>query len=223
MNVKSILKKSSLLYRIQIVIKQLRDFLLPVRGKNNRVSVQGRVIGLKKIIVGNDNHVRITDSTLINCTIQIRGNGNRLIFEEGCRIGKGCTFCLEGNNNTIVIGRNTSMNVFCHLNASEHNTKIHIGEDCMLSHHIVICTSDAHPIYNQEGVRLNPAKDIELGQHVWIARRSVIMKGAKIGDGCVVGSHSMVNKSFPDNCLIVGMPARIAKENINWTKEDIIK
>lgn len=221
MDTKGIVNKSSLLYRIGMIVKQLRDSLLPVRGKNNRLSIKGRIIGLKKSINGNHNVIQIKDSTLNNCEIRIRGNGNRLIIEEGCRIGKGCSFLLEGNNNTIVIGRNTSMNVFCHLNASEHNTTIHIGEDCMLSHHIVICTSDAHPIYNQEGVRLNPAKDIELGQHVWVARRSVIMKGAKIGDGCVVGSHSMVNKAIPQNCLVVGMPARIVKENIHWTKEAI--
>lgn len=223
MDSKSLVNKSPLFYRVSLIIKQLRDSLLPVRGKNNRLSIHGRIIGLKKTIVGNDNFVQIKDSTLIHCAIMIRGNGNRLIFEEGCRIGKGCTFCLEGNNNTIVIGRNTSMNVFCHLNTSEHNTKIHIGEDCMFSHHIVICTSDAHPIYNQEGVRLNPAKDVELGQHIWIARRSVIMKGAKIGDGCIVGSHTMVNKTIPNNCLVVGMPAKIVRENVHWTKEDIIK
>ena len=48
------------------------------------------------------------------------------------------------------------------------------------------------------------------------------MKGANIGDGSVVGSHSMVNKVVSKNALVVGMPARIVKENIHWTREDII-
>lgn len=138
----------------------------------------GRIIGLKKSIVGNDNSVLIKNSTLIKCFIQIRGNGNRLIKEEGCHIGKGCSFWLEGNNNTIIIGKNTAMNVFCHLNAQEHDTKIQIGEDCMFSYQITVRTSD---------------------------------------------SHTMVNKAVPKNCLVVGMPAKIVKENIHWTKADIIK
>lgn len=169
MDIKSIVKKSSLYFRVMMAIKQLRDSLLPVRGKNNRLSIHGRIIGLKKSIDGNDNSVQIKNSTLINCAIRIKGNGNRLIIEEGCHIGKGCNFWLEGNNNTIVIGRNTSMNVFCHFNAQEHNTKILVGEDCMFSYQITVRTSDSHPIYNQEGVRINPAKDVELGNHIWIA------------------------------------------------------
>lgn len=76
-----------------------------------------------------------------------------------------------------------------------------------MSYQITFRTSDSHPIYDQDGVRINPAKDIELGDHIWVAPHSVIMKGAKIGDGCIVGSHTIVNKTFPNNCLIVGMPA----------------
>lgn len=189
MDIKSRVKKTSLLYRVMMTAKQLRDYLLPVRGKNNRLSIHGCIIGLKKRIVGNDNFVLIKDSTLVNCEIRINGNGNRLMVEEGCHIGKGCSFWLEGNNNTIVIGRNTSMNVFCHFNAQEHNTKILIGEDCMFSYQITVRTSDSHPIYDQDGVRINPAKDVELGNHIWIAPHSVIMKGAKVGDGCIVGSQ----------------------------------
>ena len=223
MDIKSIVNKSSFSYHVGMIIKQLRDSLLPIRGKNNRLSIQGRIIGLKKLIIGNDNSVQIKNSTLVNCSILIRGNGNRLIFEEGYHIGKGCNFWLEGNNNTIVIGKNTTMNVFCHFNEQEHNTKILVGEDCMFSYQITVRTSDSHPIYNQEGVRINPAKDVELGNHIWIAPRSVIMKGAKIGDGCIVGSHTMVNKTIPSNCLVVGMPAKIVRENVHWTKEDIIK
>jgi serine acetyltransferase len=33
----------------------------------------------------------------------------------------------------------------------------------------------------------------------------------------------MVNKTIPNNCLVVGMPAKIVRENVHWTKEDIIK
>ena len=185
------------------------------------MSFHGRVIGLKKSIVGNDNEVIIKNATVTGATIRIRGNGNRLIIEDDCIIGDSCSFWLEGVDNCIIIGKGTTMTSHCHLNAQERGTRILLGEDCMLSNRIVIRTSDAHPIY-QANVRINPAQDVIIGRHVWIAPGSTVLKGAVIGDGCIVGSHSLVNKTIPANSLVVGMPARVVKEDILWTREDVI-
>lgn len=203
-------------------IKELFNNIHPVKGKNNRVTVCGDILGLKKSIIGNNNVVDIKSSIIRDSSIRIRGNDNELLVEDGCNIGKGCSFWLEGNNNTIIIGRNTTMTLKCHFNAQEHNTTIIVGEDCMFSNTIIVRTSDSHPIFNSEGVRINPAKDVIIGKHVWIAPSSVIMKGAILGDGCIVGSHSMVNKSIPKSCLAVGMPAKVVKEAVSWTRDDVL-
>lgn len=203
-------------------IKELFNNIHPVKGKNNRVTVCGDILGLKKSIIGNNNVVDIKSSIIRDSSIRIRGNDNKLLVEDGCNIGKGCSFWLEGNNNTIIIGRNTTMTLKCHFNAQEHNTTIIVGEDCMFSNTIIVRTSDSHPIFNSEGVRINPAKDVIIGKHVWIAPSSVIMKGAILGDGCIVGSHSMVNKSIPNSCLAVGMPAKVVKEAVSWTRDDVL-
>ena len=222
-SLKSFAKKHSLVYRGGVIINKLRAIVWPVRGKDNKISIKGNVIKLKKSIEGNDNVVEIKGSTLIEPVIQIRGNCNRLVIEEGCYLGKGCSFQLEGNNNSIVIGKKTTMTLRCHFNAQEHNTKILVGEDCMFSNTIIVRTSDSHPIYNVQGERINPAKDVIIGKHVWIAPNSVIMKGAVIGDGCIVGSSSMVNKQIPESSLAVGTPAKVVKENVSWTREDVLK
>ena len=60
------------------------------------------------------------------------------------------------------------------------------------------------------------ARDVNIGKHVWIAPNSRIMKGVTIDDGAIVGSNTLVTKNIPSNCLAVGMPARIVKENIFW-------
>lgn len=200
-----------------MIINELRNKLFPVRGKNNRIAIKGNVTHLKKTIIGNNNTVEVNKATLTEVIIRIIGNGNHLVIEEGCKLGKTCSFWLEGDNNRIVIGKHTSMNRRCHLIAQEH-TNIIIGEDCMFSNTIIVRTSDSHPIYNAEGIRINPAKDVKIGNHVWVAPSSVIMKGADIGNGCIVGSHSMVNKSVPENSLVVGMPARVVKEDVHWDK-----
>lgn len=100
---------------------------------------------------------------------------------------------------------------------------IEIGEDCMFSNHIIIRTSDSHAIYsNETNKRINPAKPIRIGNHVWIAPGSEVMKGVVVGDGCIIGSQTMVTKDVPANCLVVGRPARVVKANIRWTREDVI-
>ena len=219
---KSFASKIPLFYWGGVKINQLWDWLFPIRGHNNKVKVKGNIIGLKKNIIGDNNLVEINNSTVRNSTIKIRGNGNHLVIEEGCTIGKGCSFWLEGNNNTIIIGKKTTMTMRCHFNAQEHDTKIIVGEDCMFSNTIIVRTSDSHPIYDKEGNRINPAKDIIIGKHVWIAPSSVIMKGANIGDGCIIGSHSMVNKNVPSNSLSVGMPSKVVKEGVVWTRKNVI-
>lgn len=61
-----------------------------------------------------------------------------------------------------------------------------------------------------------------IGNHVWIAPNSKIMKGAVIADGCIVGSDTTVAKEFKQpNSLIVGRPARVVKSNVNWTREKL--
>ena len=72
------------------------------------------------------------------------------------------------------------------------------------------------------GKRINNAKNIHIGQHVWIAPDTKIMKGAKIGSGCIIGSNTIINNEIPCNCLAVGMPAKVVKTNVEWTREDII-
>lgn len=222
MNIKAFVKQHPLMYKGWIVFDRLSKRLFPVRGKNNTISVCGSIIGLKKSIIGDGNVVRIDNSTITNSSIRIRGNGNILVIEEGCHIGDGCSFWLEGNHNKIVVGKRTTMTLRCHLNAQENGTSIQVGEDCMFSNLIAVRTSDSHPIYNDKEERINKPQDVIIGNHVWIAPHSIVMKGAVIGEGSIVGTYSMVNKSVPSNSLVVGMPARVVKENIRWTRENVL-
>ena len=54
--------------------------------------------------------------------------------------------------------------------------------------------------------------EIIIGDNVWICDNAVILGGAHIGNNCVIAANSVVNKSFPDNCLIGGIPAKIIKK-----------
>lgn len=110
-----------------------------------------------------------------------------------------------------------------HINAQEENTCIIIGNDCMFSNHIIVRTSDAHPIYDlNSNKRINLPQSILIGDHVWVAPDSKIMKGAEVGNGSIIGSNTLVTKPIPQNSLAVGIPAKVIKENVKWTREDVL-
>lgn len=97
---------------------------------------------------------------------------------------------------------------------------IKIGRDCLVSWNTWICDTDYHPITNKEtGEQSNPDGCVFVGNHVWIASNSTLLKGAVIPDGCVVGYGSIINKEFSNyNCLLAGSPASVKKNNLFWSR-----
>jgi acetyltransferase-like isoleucine patch superfamily enzyme len=89
--------------------------------------------------------------------------------------------------------------------------------------------TDFHNVRNLETNELYPCeKPIVIGKDVWVGMRSVILKGAEIADGCIIGSNSVINKKFKNpNMIIAGNPAAERKGNVarayeleEWSKFD---
>ena len=139
-------------------------------------------------------------------------NNNRINIGAHCYIRDECSLWIEGNNCIISIGESTTMTCKCHINVQEDNQSIIINRDCMFSNNIIVRTSDSHPIYdNITHQRINNAKSIEIGEHVWVAPNSKIMKGAIIGNGAIIGSDTTISHKIPNNALAVGRPQRSSK------------
>ncbi len=215
--IKKIIFKSKLLYSVSKSLKEHKG-----KSSGNKL-VNNGLTRLKKDVIGNNNTIEIKPGSKLHDTkIRIRGNNNKIVFEENCYVGSNCSFWMEGNGITIVIGKGTTFTHSVHFCAQEDNTSITIGEDCMFSNNITVRTSDSHPIYNIEtGERINNPRNVVLGSHIWIAPNTRIMKGAEIGSGSIIGSDSLVTKKVPENSLAVGHPARVVKEGVRWTREEL--
>lgn len=63
---------------------------------------------------------------------------------------------------------------------------------------------------------------MKIGKNCWLGEGVIVMPGVTIGDGCVIGAHSVVNKDMPAACIAVGSPARVVKkfdfEKKSWIK-----
>jgi len=57
------------------------------------------------------------------------------------------------------------------------------------------------------------AEEIVIGRGSWIGASACILAGVEIGNGTLVAAGSVVTKSFGDNLVIGGCPARIIKES----------
>lgn len=167
-----------------------------------------------KIKVDGASNIAVAKSVkIVGCRILVRGKNNRLTVDKNTRL-RNITIEIIGDNCSVKIGKDCMIGDACYLSVKE-GTHLIIGDDCGLSRNIKIMTSDGHPIF-QNGKRINKARDIVLGSHIWIADNVTILKGCSIGNGCVVGINSTVTKDVPAHCVCVGNPARVVQNNIEW-------
>lgn len=168
-----------------------------------------------KIKINKSNQIEIAKHVGVSgCTIIIKGNNNKLIIGENCRLRK-VMIEIIGNNCSIEIGKKCVIGHGCYLSAKEENIHLIIGDECMFSRNVNILTSDGHPIF-QNLQRINHAQNIIIGNHVWLADNATVLKGVTIGNHSVVGIHSVVTKAIPEHSIAIGIPAKVIKDKIDW-------
>ncbi|KAH0575805.1 Maltose O-acetyltransferase [Spironucleus salmonicida] len=152
------------------------------------------------------------------CTEYNRGN-SVITHEDGAIIhgllgshGVNCFmiqpfFCDYGIN--IHIGDNFFANYgFTVLDSA----KVIIGRNVMIGPNVDIYTvgHPLDPVVRATGIEF--AKQIEIGDDVWIGGRVVICPGIKIGRGAIIAAGSVVVKDVPEMVVVGGNPAAFLKK-----------
>ncbi|MEG2377633.1 MAG: sugar O-acetyltransferase [Clostridia bacterium] len=89
--------------------------------------------------------------------------------------------------------------------------EIHIGTNCLIAPQVGIYTA-THPTDAATRIAgLECGQPITIGDNCWIGGHATILPGVTLGDNVVVAAGAVVTKSFPDNVVIGGNPARIIK------------
>lgn len=180
-------------------MKKLYKIMFPstLNGTNNLI-VNKSQSKFKYIIIGNNNSVEIGEKCILkDLHIWIEGDNNKIIIGEGTTIEQAQIACVGYGGNKIVI-----------------------GNDCMFSSGIRVVNTDSHSIISLDNrQRINPEKDVIIGNHTWVGADCKILKGVTIGDNSVIAMGSVVTKDIPGNCVYGGIPAKLIKENITWDRK----
>ena len=100
----------------------------------------------------------------------------------------------------ITVG-NSFFNNGCSLCARE---EIVIGDDCIFGENVKVY--DNNHVFKYEGIPVSQqgfrAEKLMIGNNCWIGTGCILIKGARIGDNCVIAAGQIVNGVIPANTLM---------------------
>jgi acetyltransferase-like isoleucine patch superfamily enzyme len=149
--------------------------------------------------LGLPSNVRIGSDTHISGVLQVFADSGVI------QIGSSCFL---GDNSRIICA-----------------DRVQIGDRVQIAHNCTIFDNDVHSLNaelrhreylsNITGGQRNltgiPTKPVVIEDDVWIAAHCIILKGARIGAGAVIGAGSLVTGDIPPMVLAYGNPARVVR------------
>lgn len=97
------------------------------------------------------------------------------------------------------------------------NELIDVGEGSNVQDGTVIHTDPGLPVIIGKGCTIGHNAIVHgcvIGDNTLVGMGATVLNGAKIGVNCLIGANALVTegKTFPDNSLIVGSPAKAMRE-----------
>ena len=91
------------------------------------------------------------------------------------------------------------MNRYCMISC---HGKVTIGNNCMFGPGVRIFDNN-HRFSKDKGVSADlKIGEITIGDNCWIASNVILLKGAEIGDNCVIGAGCIIDRNIPANSLV---------------------
>jgi acetyltransferase-like isoleucine patch superfamily enzyme len=137
-----------------------------------------------------------------------RGYG-RVVLGRWVHLGDRCS--LRAHEGTLrigdktVLGREDTLN--CYLDVS-------IGPRCILADWVYVGDfdhryDDLHVPIKDQGIVKSP---VRIGADVWVGVKASVLRGAQVGDGCVLAAHTVVKGEVPAGSVVAGVPGRVVRD-----------
>lgn len=140
-----------------------------------------------------------------------------------CELSSNVKICPRCNLIRVKIGRYSYMSVYNTISDTSIGSFCSIGSYCTIGggvHPLNHVSSsplfyDKHNIFNteefsSEATILKQPQTI-IGNDVWVGDMAFIKAGVTVGDGAVIGAHSVVTKDVPPYAIVAGVPANVIK------------
>jgi acetyltransferase-like isoleucine patch superfamily enzyme len=177
--------------RVEIGDHTSIGFLTIVRGKDIRIGA----------------HVKIGSTTFLDTPYMQIGEGTKI--NEQVFVGG-----LQFPDSRFVLGRNCQIMQMSFINPAR---SIVVGDDSGIGGHCLIFGHNSF-LSKFEGYAVD-FEPIEIGNSVSLAWGVFVLPKTKIGDGAVIGAHSVVHGTIPPRCLALGFPARVVSKAPDFPKE----
>ncbi|GFE65311.1 CatB-related O-acetyltransferase [Litoreibacter roseus] len=112
---------------------------------------------------------------------------------------------------------------------------LRIGRYCQIAHGVRFITASANhavdgvttypfPVFDPaEMMNFRPdTRDTVIGHDVWLGYGALVMPGARIGNGVIVGAGSVVRGTIPDYAIVTGNPATVLRLRFPSDEIDIL-
>jgi acetyltransferase-like isoleucine patch superfamily enzyme len=152
-------------------------------------------------------HITIDYKSYIGKNVRINASISSTCEIVNCHISNGTEIRTYGN--AVLKMKDSYLGYSCCVVAYK---KIIISSHCEIAEMVVI--RDQNHQYGSNELIKNAGfetSEIVIAENVWLGAKCTILKGVHLGNSVVVGANSLVNKSFDNNSVVGGIPAKLIK------------
>ena len=166
------------------------------------------IFNKKNMIIGNN--VNIGDFVKLNALgVEPHRIGDNVNIGSYSQLIISTTFNDLGQH--INIGNNVGIGEFAYLGGAGG---LSIGNDTIIGQYFSTHPenhnySDNNALIREQGTT---RKGITIGSNCWIGSKVTVLDDVAIGNNCVIAAGAVVTKSFTDDVVIAGVPAKIIKQ-----------
>ncbi|MDO4622110.1 MAG: acyltransferase [Eubacteriales bacterium] len=168
---------------------------------------------MKPLILVLHNFIKIrlkaicADANVNVAPVELLSRNTKLVFKKNSTVILGKNIVSDGRCVMIVdeggrleIGSRVYMNENSMISCKG---RIAIGEGCKFGPNVNIFDNN-HGFNYKEGVSETHTKgDIVIGKGCWLGANVVVLKGAKIGDNCLIGAGCVISEEIPAGSLVM--------------------
>lgn len=141
--------------------------------------------------------IRFTDAPSMRSRARLKCRSGQMHIGRHFSMNTGA-YCAVVNEGKLRVGDDVSINcnamIVCH-------DRITIGSGCSIAPNVLIYDHD-HKFDQQGLARGFKTAPVTIGKNCWIGGGSIILRGTRIGDGCVIGAGCVVKGEIPPHSLI---------------------